>query len=228
MATALAHEINTPIGTIRNILLKLKVQLNNPDTSVEVLNAALDRALMQTQYSRNIIDRISEFTQARRHRLELLDVSHQLQDAIGLLEWLLSSSSCEVKLEMPDSGLRISGNATMLQQVIVNLIRNAIDAMRSQNVEQRVVTVTAEQVDGKVIICVADTGCGLADKVDKQLVPYDNSESGGMGIGLNICRSFIELHRGRLWLSLDKIAGSACYVELPLASPAELQTYCSK
>lgn len=223
MATTLAHEINTPIGTISNILCGVKIRLKKPGTSLDVIDTALDRALEQTQFSQNIISRIREFTQSRRPKLVVLDIRKQLQEAVALLDWLLTHNACKVELLLSDEALYISGDATMLQQVLINLIRNAVDAMHNQSVDQRHITISAELLNDKVTVSIADTGHGLSENADQLFVPFASTKSGGMGVGLNICRSFIELHQGRLWLSPNDVDGCTCFVELPIASPEEQQ-----
>lgn len=223
MATTLAHELNTPIGTISNILRGVKMRLKKPDASLEAINTALDQALEQTKFSQNIISRIRDFTQSRRPKLNLLDVRQQVHEAVTLLDWLLSHSQCRVELQVPDEPLYISGDATMLQQVLINLIRNAVDAMHQQRTALRVIVINATQTDLKVTLSIADTGHGLAENEDKLFVPFATNKASGMGVGLNICRSFIELHQGRLWLSPNEAEGCTCFVELPAASLEDSQ-----
>lgn len=223
MATTLAHELNTPIGTISNILRGVQMRLKKPDTSLEVINTALERALEQTLFSQNIISRIRDFTQSRRPKFNVLDMRQQLSEAIALIDWLVAHNDCQVELQLPDEPLYISGDATMLQQVLINLIRNAVDAMHQQSVDQRNIVICAALNNDKVTVSIADTGHGLEENKDKLFVPFATSKSSGMGVGLNICRSFIELHQGRLWLSPNEKEGCTCFVELPIASPEELQ-----
>ena len=222
MATTLAHELNTPIGTISNILNGVKMRLKNPDAQMDTIDAALDRALDQARFSQNIISRIRDFTQSRRPKPALLDIHVQLKEAIELLDWLLNHNHCQVQIDVQDEPLYISGDATMLQQVFINLIRNAVDAMHQQSKELRKLKVTAQNIDGKITVSLADTGHGLGSS-DKLFVPFATTKSSGMGVGLNICRSFIELHQGRLWLSPNEQEGCTCFVELPEASQGEIK-----
>jgi len=223
MATTLAHELNTPIGTISNILRGVQMRLKKSDTSLEVINTALERALQQTQFSQNIISRIRDFTQSRRPKFIVLDMRQQLSEAIALIDWLISHNDCQVELQLTDEPLFINGDATMLQQVLINLIRNAVDAMHQQSVGRRNIIICTALNNDKVTVSIADTGRGFEDNKEKLFVPFATSKTSGMGVGLNICRSFIELHQGRLWLSPNEKEGCTCFVELPIASPEELQ-----
>lgn len=223
MATTLAHEINTPIGTISNILRGVKIRLKKPDACLETIDEALDSALEQTQFSQNIINRIRDFTQARRPESTILDIRQLLHEAVKLLDWLLSHHSCKVTMQLSDRPIYVSGDATMLQQVVTNLIRNAVDAMHDQRADQRTITISAKRVKDQVTVSIADTGQGLTQSANELFVPFASSKSGGMGVGLNICRSFIELHQGRLWLSPNESEGCTCFVELPLVANEELK-----
>lgn len=217
MATTLAHEINTPVGTITNILSGIKLRLQKPDTSAQVLDDALNKALEQTQYTQSVINRIREFTQSRRPKHTVLDIRTLVREAVSLLDWMLSKHHCEVKSEFPETPVLIDGDATMLQQVLINLLRNAIDAMDNKRVDQRVIRICIKQVGQIVTVSISDTGSGLESACEKLFVPFATNKADGMGVGLNICRSFLELHRGKLWLKDNRAQGCTSYIELPLA-----------
>jgi len=218
MATTLAHELNTPIGTISNILRGVQLRLKKANSSTEAIDNALTRALEQTQFTQSIINRIRDFTQSRRPKQHVLDMREQLDEALSLLDWLLSHQRCQVDLQLPAKPVYIIGDATMLQQVLVNLFRNAVDAMEHQCAEQRLITIKAYQDDTSVTVSISDLGQGLGSSADTLFVPFTTTKAGGMGVGLNICRSFIELHQGRLWLSPNEGDGCTSFVELPVAS----------
>jgi len=128
MATTLAHEINQPIGSIANILQGTKSRLERIETSDEILNA-LDRALNQTQFASRIIARIRDFTQSRQPKRQACDVHELLNDSVNLLDWVLAQSAVSVHFHLPQTNVIVNGDATMLQQVFTNLIRNAVEAM---------------------------------------------------------------------------------------------------
>ncbi len=224
MATTLAHEINTPIGTISNILRGIKIRLAKPDTSKEVLDEALTRALEQTQFTQSVISRIREFTQSRRPKHRTLDLREQISEAVSLLDWMLSQNSCQIELNLPDKPVNVVGDATMLQQVLINLIKNAVDAMQQQAREHRHIQIALRTQESNVTVSISDTGAGLQNAADTLFVPFSTNKTGGMGVGLNICRSFVELHQGRLWLSPNESQGCTSYMELPLHNEQDSST----
>ena len=221
MATTLAHELNQPIGTITNLLGGLKRRLARGQPDAATIGDALDRALEQARFTQSVIARIRDFTQARRPEQRTLDVRTLVADSVALLDWLFSSGDCEVSLELPDEPLLVRGDATMLQQVLINLLRNAVDASREQPRERRRVVIGARLDEELVALAVRDAGHGLSGREDSLFVPFATGKSDGMGVGLNICRSFVELHQGRLWLAPNEAGGATAWVELPRVEEGE-------
>ena len=110
----------------------------------------------------------------------------------------------------------VRGDEVMLQQVVVNLMRNALDALRTDPPEDPQVTLRLVLRPGEAEVQVCDNGCGLGDDAAAKLfVPFASSKPSGMGIGLSICRSFVELHQGRLWFSRNADRGATFHVSLP-------------
>lgn len=215
MATTLAHEIKQPIATITNILKGVRIRMKKPDTSFEVIQEALDNALEQANFTNSVINRIRDFTQARRPQQQMLDMGKLTGEALSLMDWLLSANHCRVSLSVEDSALWCKGDPTMLQQVLVNLLRNGVEAMHENHSSDRQLLVSCERKAGNVRISIRDQGHGLDGKEHTLFVPFTTSKTNGMGVGLNICRSFVELHQGRLWLTPNEDGGCTSHVELP-------------
>ncbi len=221
MASALAHEINQPVGTITNLLRGIRNRLQMPEPSLDGIVEALDRALDQTQFTANVITRIRNFTQSRRPQRNPVDICHSLQESVALLDWLFTSAGYRVSLVTPPSPLVVIGDQTMLQQVLINLMRNGVDAGSELDADRRYLEIRAWQEHDDVCIDIVDRGCGLGSD-DPLFVPFATMKPDGMGIGLNICRSFVELHQGRLWLSPNAHRGSTSHVRLPATDSAQV------
>lgn len=217
MATTLAHEINQPIGTIKNLLQGIRSRLisaNHEDGSVI---AATENAIEQTQFAARIISRIRDYTQARMPEKEMLDLVTLVKDCVSLLDWEIDHQNIDCQLKLPSEPLMISGDELMLQQVFVNLLRNAIDAMRDLPDAEKMLLISNQDEKNQVTIRIEDSGCGLSNEVEKKLFqPFVSTKPTGMGVGLNICRSFMELHQGRLWLTKNTRAGCTSHVLLPM------------
>ncbi|MDO5289527.1 MAG: sensor histidine kinase [Pseudomonadota bacterium] len=229
MATTLAHELNQPLGAVTNVLRGLKARLDaaiaNPQPGVlPPLAQGVQLALDQVQYAARIIGRVRDYTQSRQPRRERVDLHALLHNSLALLDWDLGRHGVQLSLALAHGGAQddasaVAGDGVMLQQVMVNLLRNAIDAMGSTPAGERRLAISS-QVDegaGQIEIAIADTGCGIDEGGAAQLfMPFYSTKPTGMGIGLNICRSLIELHQGRLWYTPNAGRGCTFRVALPL------------
>jgi len=224
MATTLAHELNQPIGAAANLLRGLRSRLarRRPALNAEE-SAALERTLEQVLFASRIIARIREFTHSHQPRHARLDLAALLRASASLLDWDLRRSHAALALELPAEPVPVQGDEVMLQQVVVNLMRNALDALRSDPpaAPQLALRLLARAHEVEVQVC--DNGCGLDDDAAARLfVPFASTKPSGMGIGLSICRSFVELHQGRLWFSRNAERGTTFHVSLPrAAAPAQ-------
>ena len=226
MATTLAHEIKQPIATISNILKGIRLRLKRENLSAQQLDDSLASALEQTQFTNSVINRIRDFTQARRPRQQQLDLAVVTQEALSLMDWLLSANQCRTELVITDEPLPCEGDPTMLQQVLVNLLRNGVEAMHESAERDRLLVISCERRETRVRINIRDSGRGLEGKEQSLFVPFSTNKANGMGVGLNICRSFVELHQGKLWLSQNEDGGCTSHIELPLARiPTDQSAY---
>ena len=216
MATTLAHEIKQPIATITNILKALLIRLERDDLPADQLEKALNGAMEQAQFTKSVINRIRDFTQARRPSQQRIDVAKLTREALVLMDWLLSTSHCRTELIVSDEPLYCQGDPTMLEQVLINLLRNGVEAMQDRNLDDRVITVECQRHVRSVRVSIRDNGHGIEGKEKSLFVPFSTSKASGMGVGLNICRSFVELHQGRLWLAPNVDGGCTSNIELPL------------
>ena len=237
MASTLSHELNQPIGTIANVLRGLRMRLGRQPAGDEsaAMVQGVQLALDQSLFAARIITRIREYTHSRQPRRDALDFAQVLRESMALLDWELQRDEVAVACELPASPCPIVGDEVMLQQLFVNLLRNAIEAMRDNppgdggHPDRRLsLRLTTERGGREAVLALRDNGCGLPkDEQSRLFVPFQSTKPNGMGIGLNICRSFVELHQGRLWFSAnDAPDGSATargctfHVALPVASAA--------
>lgn len=225
MATTLAHELNQPIGAASNLLRGLRMRLSRRDeNALDTAEAsALDRAVEQLMFASKVIARIREFTHSRQPRQQRVDLAALLRDSAALLDWDLQRSGAALSLEVPGEPVHVRGDAVMLQQVLVNLMRNGLDALRQSPPDWPLLALSLRHEDGQALVEVHDNGCGLSDEVEKNLfVPFASTKPSGMGVGLSICRSFVELHQGRLWFSRNPDRGCTFHIDLPLEAAAEV------
>ncbi|MDT7837964.1 sensor histidine kinase [Aquabacterium sp. OR-4] len=221
MGSVLAHELNQPIGATANLLrgLKLRVARRHPDDSDEL--AALDKALQQVSYASQIIGRVREYTQSRQPHAGPLDLVALVHQSLGLLDWDLQREALQLSLQLPATPVPVLADAVMLQQVLINLLRNALDALRLDRPAAPCIDITLAVADGRAELCVADNGPGITPQTEARLfLPFASTKPNGMGLGLSICRSLIEMHQGRLWFTRRASAGCCFHFALPLAATA--------
>jgi C4-dicarboxylate-specific signal transduction histidine kinase len=167
-----------------------------------------------------IIENIrAHFKMGARTRTSL-DIDDVIQEALAVVRDKLRTHRVAVQADLNERLPRIRGEQVQLQQVLVNLITNAIDSMATKNGE-RVLSIRSEvHHSGYVMVSVEDTGKGLeAGAMDRIFNPMFTTKTHGMGMGLSICLSIIEAHEGRLWVTADKGRGAIFHFTVPVGDP---------
>jgi signal transduction histidine kinase len=219
MASTLAHELNQPIGTLKNLIIGIKSRLNGNYEQITSINGALDKSLEQIKYTSDIINRIRDYTQSRQPQPSTIHINELINKCISLMDWEIKHGNIEFSYLDNTENIAVFGDEVMLQQVIVNLIRNGIDASIDSGSIQTRINIITTCSDNYIQISIKDNGKGMTQQeADNVFIPFASNKTSGMGIGLNICRSFIELHKGKLWLSQNKDTGCTSHIMLPLMS----------
>jgi signal transduction histidine kinase len=214
LSASIAHEVNQPLTGIvaRAGAARRWLAAERPD--LDKVRAALDQIEAAGHRASDIITNVkSMFKRDSQHRSEI-DINNLIWAVMDLLYIDLRKHHIELKTELSDQLPPIFGNRVQLQQVILNLVMNAIDAMRP--VQERILSVgTTFDGDG-VHVWIADTGVGIAPSdIDRIFEPLFTTKEHGMGMGLSICRSIIESHNGRIWVSAGQERGSIFQLVLP-------------
>jgi signal transduction histidine kinase len=220
MASTLAHEINQPVGTINNLLYGIREHLTNQDVYDKNLIQAIEKSIEQAQYTADIISRIRDYTRSRQPKIEEINLNQLIDKCISLMDWEVRHTNVKIEHIKLVSDALVQGDEIMLQQVIVNLIRNGIESMN--NTEKKI-TITTKKDDDYHKISVKDNGKGItSDELNAVFIPFSSNKNSGMGIGLNICRSFIEMHRGKIWLTQNEDTGCTSHILLPTHNEGSL------
>ena len=223
MASTLAHELNQPLAAIANYSAGCVNRLQSGEYRREDILTAMQKASAQAERAGKIIRRVREFvkkSEPRRHPVDLVGI---VEDAIGFVEIDARRHGAQVHSQVPADLPPVFADAVMIEQVVLNLVKNAIEAMRDMPADERIVTVSARR-DGaaQVEVEVADRGPGLSDEARERLfTPFYTTKAEGMGMGLNICRSIVEFHEGRLWVDANPAGGCIFRFTLPLEIPRE-------
>ena len=218
MASILAHELNQPIGSIANLLRGIALRIDRGAVDPDILRPAIAQGVEQALYASGILARVREYVEPRQPRQEAISLPALVGAAIALLDWEIRRDDIAVTLvdrtRLHDC--TVAGDPVMLQQVVVNLARNAIEAMRAVPIAQRTLEVTTERDDDMVVLRIADRGCGIDPQAQARLfTPFFTTKPDGTGLGLHVCRSIVELHQGRLWFDTRADAGCTVCIALP-------------
>jgi len=214
MASGLAHEVNQPLAAASNYLAA-GLQLART-SDLETVRAVIEKASAQITRASAIIRRARQFARKRETARRTERLAGVLEDAASLALAGAGDRTVILKVRLHDDECEAFIDRVQVQQVLVNLIRNAIEAMaRRPRREINIVTTPAD--DGMIEISVADTGTGLAPDVRARLFqPFTTTKAEGLGIGLSICRSIVEAHGGRMWATDNPSGGTAFHFTLPL------------
>jgi two-component system sensor histidine kinase DctS len=218
MASTLAHELNQPLSAIAGYNTACLNMLESDSIDHAELVAALQKLGRQAQRAGQIIRRIYEFVHKSDPQLAPCDINSVIVNAVDFIEPAARRRGMRIKLELGHGLPLVEGDQLMLEQVVLNLVRNGLDAMQGQLTERRVLNVRSAADGDTVRVSVADHGPGIAaDCVDKLFTPFYTTKPEGMGMGLNICRSIIEFHDGRLWTEPQPDGGAVFSFTLPIA-----------
>jgi PAS domain S-box-containing protein len=222
LTASIAHEVNQPIGaTLMNAGTALR-WLSAQPPQLEKARQVIDRIAADSKRAGDIISRIRDLVKNAPTRKERLEVNEVMLEVIGLTRNEMSNSGVVAQPRMADDLPRIWGDRVQLQQVILNLIMNAIEAMSEVSEGSRELWIgTGKAVPGGVLITVSDSGAGLPEvNPDRIFEPFYTTKTSGLGMGLSICRSIVEAHGGRLWATPNEPNGAVFCMMLPIGENA--------
>ncbi|MDR2787384.1 MAG: PAS domain S-box protein [Candidatus Accumulibacter sp.] len=222
LASTLAHELNQPLAAIASYTAGCLNKLESGNFSVEELQTALTRLGVQAQRAGHIIRRVHDFVHKSEPKLAPCNLIEVIDDSIGLIDPAAKLAHVRITREIFADFPELMVDRIMIEQVLLNLMRNAIEAMSAPPVspERQRLTVRLEQAGDQARISVIDWGPGIPPEIqDKLFTPFFSTKTDGMGMGLNICRSIIEFHRGRLWVEGNPEGGVILVISLPLIQP---------
>ena len=217
MAAGLAHELNQPLTAIHleaNAALELGVQ-DGWDNTRESLERISDQSLR----AGDIVRRMRTFARRGQIARERLALGPLVHEVLALLDHDLHQNAVETALDLPDEVPDVVADRVALQQVLVNLIRNAIEAMSAPAITIRRLAIRTRSHGRDVRVSVTDTGGGVDPAVlDRLFHPFQSTKAAGTGLGLSICQSLIEAHGGRVGARPHPDGGALFFFELPAAT----------
>ena len=220
MASALAHELNQPLSAIANYLNGAHRLLERSSGGDPRVSEAVEKAADQALRAGDIIRKLRNFLSRGEGERSNESLAKLVHEACGLALLGSRDAGLQVHYEIDPHRDRVEVDRVQIQQVIVNLVRNSLDAMQDQ--PRRELQVSTSVTGDMAMVTIADTGPGLdASAAERLFQPFVTTKASGMGIGLSISRTIVEAHGGRIWSDPPSGAGAVFHFTVPLAHDLE-------
>ncbi|QBH99862.1 PAS domain S-box protein [Pseudoduganella sp. SL102] len=226
IASMLAHELNQPLAAISSYTTGALNLLARPGVDPATLKPALEQAGTQARRAGQIIRSVHEFVRKRKTERLDVEISTMIEGIRALIELQARPHRVALQVALPADLPQVRADRILIEQVLLNLARNGIEAMAAVPLQRRVLRIEGQQdsATGQVIVNVIDNGHGIPQEVAERLFsPFFSTKAQGMGMGLNICRTAIEFHGGTLTHRDNPGGGTIFTFTLPASVPAAAQ-----
>lgn len=218
MALSLAHELNQPLAAVSNYCMGCVQRLETGTEETPALLDAMRKAAAQASRATKIIAQLRRFLQRSEPSLEAQGLAGIIEDMAAIVTIGTGRNGIDIDIRIPEDLPPVMADRTMIEQVVLNLLRNAIEAMESMPVNSARLIVTAEVDEATAMVrtSVIDNGPGVAEEDRAHLFQlFHTSRAQGMGVGLNICRTILEFHGGSIWMRPNPDGGAIFEFTLP-------------
>lgn len=217
LGASIAHEINQPLGAILANAEAANIILESPSPDIPALREIVSEILHNDERASAVIKRIRSLMKKAPFELKNLDLNDLAGETVGFLSTLAHARDVELSTDISPDPLPILGDGVQLQQVILNLVVNAIEAMKDLPGERRAVSVRTSRCDKFAELSVSDSGPGIPEDTLKRIFdPFFTTKSEGMGMGLSIAQTIVEAHRGKITATNRAGGGASFSIRLPL------------
>ncbi|MEM5401103.1 MULTISPECIES: protein kinase domain-containing protein [Paraburkholderia] len=221
LVASIAHEINQPLGAISANGTACMNWLNRENPDLESMRGAMARIVHDAHRASDVIRGLRALVSKSGPQLTKVDINHAIADVLALTRVELQEQGVALRTDLaPDIGF-VFGDPVQLQQVLLNLIMNGIEAMAAATPDPKALTITSQAAEmGGIRVAVQDTGAGLDPATsDRLFEPFFTTKLVGMGMGLSICKSIVEAHGGHLWARPNAPHGAVFQFVLPNCAP---------
>lgn len=218
MASSLAHELNQPLTAISNYSMGAVALLKAGNPNPDALLEALEKSANQAERAGKIISRIRDFVKRSEPKRQQVPIHDILDNAIAFADIDARKRQVTIEKTLPNEVPDVIADPILIEQVLLNLLKNGVEAMAKSDYHTLHVVVSDQSP--LLEIAVIDRGHGLS-KPERLFEPFFSTKSEGLGMGLNICRTIIESHHGRLWASANPEGGTVFRFTLPCAPATE-------
>jgi C4-dicarboxylate-specific signal transduction histidine kinase len=218
LTASIAHEVNQPLAAVVNAAAACQRWLDRGTPNLDEARSAVKWITKETNRASEVIRRVRALANKTSIEKVPLDINDVVSEAIALVQRELISHQVSLRTEFAPALPTIPGDRVQLQQVIINLVMNGIEAMQSVTDRPRELVIRSRQDETQqVLLSVTDCGVGIsAENADRLFNAFFTTKSSGMGMGLSICRSIIQAHGGRMSASGNKGPGATFQFVLPL------------
>ena len=217
LTSALAHEINQPLAAMRSYAQAALRFMDKDQPEYDSVRKALQGIVADNKRAAAVVNQLRDLVKKGKAHREMLDINSIINDVIGLINSEIVLRNASITLDLHPIVPVVHGDSIQIQQVLLNLLTNALDALDNQPFEARTITIsTRPENSNGTIISISDSGGGIPpDKIQAIFAPFHTTKPKGVGLGLAICKSIIEAHGGRIWAANNPRGGATFYLSLP-------------
>jgi signal transduction histidine kinase len=218
LTASIAHEVNQPLATVVTFGDACLRWLDREVPRIDKARSAVEQMIGGARHASDVIERIRALSKKGAFESERLDINQVIDDVIALIRGEINVHGISLRLDLGASLPPVDGDRIQLQQVIVNLLMNGIQAMGAVTDRHRELRIRSREYGSdKILVAVEDSGIGIEPEHAAQLFnAFFTTKPDGMGMGLSICRSIIEAHGGQLWTTANVPHGATFQFTLPL------------
>jgi C4-dicarboxylate-specific signal transduction histidine kinase len=217
LSASIAHELNQPLGAILNNVEAATLNLDLPSPNLNELRAIIDDIKRDDQRASEVIKRLRRFLTRGAFEPQELDLNDVVRDVFAIVSMQAAARSVRLDSRLAPQRLKVNGDRIQLQQVVLNLVVNGIEAIAGTPNGMREIVCTSWGSDGSALVSIRDSGPGIPpDGLDRLFEPFFTTKDNGMGMGLCIARTIIGAHGGKLSAE-SRPSGAVFHVSLPLA-----------
>jgi two-component system sensor kinase FixL len=211
LAAGIAHEVNQPLTAINAYAKAGLNRIDSDELDILKIKELFVKINTATDKVHDVIKHLRMMLKPRGKEINHLNINDIIHDAIDLMKTDSRSVDFNFDLQLSSNIPNVLGDSVQLQQVILNLIRNSMDASIGKNGKDNEIVITSEELSGenRVEVSIQDSGCGVSSEIEGNLfTPFETTKEKGMGVGLSICQTIIQSHNGRIWYTKNTNKGS--------------------
>jgi len=220
LTSALAHEINQPLAAMRSYAQAALRFMDKDQPEYDSVRKALQGIVSDNKRATAVVNRLRGLVKKETGHWETLEINSIINDVISLINSEIVLRNASITLDLHQSAPVVHGDSIQIQQVLINLLTNALDAMDDQPIEARTITISTRlKISNSAFVSISDSGGGIpSDKIQAVFDPFQTTKPKGIGLGLAICKSIIEAHGGKIWADNNPDGGAIFSLILPAST----------